>query len=175
MIKILAMESAKKLNFFSPSNGMSSQFSPRMIIHKENLDYSKHCAISFGTYVQAHNKPTHSNSQQPRTLDCIYLQYLNNKQGGHEFLDIRTGATITRRNVTPLPMTQNIINIVHSMADNEKMPTGFKKLHQEMELHFLIAKMSTLKEWKMMTMKMMNMRMTTTKITILKRMTMITR
>jgi hypothetical protein len=39
MIKNLAMESTKKLNFFPPSNGMSPQFSPRMIIHKENLDY----------------------------------------------------------------------------------------------------------------------------------------
>jgi len=97
-----------------------------MIIHKENLDYAKHCTISFGTYVQAHNEPTHTNSQQPRTLDCIYLRFINNKQGGHELLDLRTGAIITRRNVTPLPITQNIINIVHAMADKEQMPTGFK-------------------------------------------------
>jgi hypothetical protein len=122
---------------------MSPQFSPRMIIHKKNLDYSKHCGISFGTYVQAHNEPTHSNSEQLRKLDCIYLRYLNNKQGGHELLDLQTGATITRQNVTPLPMTQNIINIVHALADNEKMPTGFKitsrdgtTLHDSKDVNF---------------------------------------
>jgi hypothetical protein len=35
MTKILAMESTKKLNFFPPLNGMSPQFSPRMIIQRE--------------------------------------------------------------------------------------------------------------------------------------------
>jgi hypothetical protein len=76
-------------------------------------------------------------------LDCICLRYLNCKQGGHEFLDLQTGATITRQNVTPLPMTQNIINIVHAMADNKKMPTGFKitsrdgtTLHDSKDVNF---------------------------------------
>jgi hypothetical protein len=73
MVKILAMESTKKLNFFPPTNGMSPYYSPRMIIHQENLDYAKHCAIPFGTYVQAHTEPMRTNTQHPRTLDCIYL------------------------------------------------------------------------------------------------------
>jgi hypothetical protein len=33
---------------------------------------------------------------------------------------------ITRRNVSPLPMTQDVIDLVHSMADQDKMPTGLK-------------------------------------------------
>jgi hypothetical protein len=100
MIKILAMESTKKLNFFPSANGISPYYSPRMIIHHETLDYNKHCLIPFGSYVQAHNEPAPSNSQLPRTLDCIYLRYMNNKQGGHELLDLRTGSTIHRRVVT---------------------------------------------------------------------------
>jgi hypothetical protein len=33
------MESAKKLNFFPKKYGVSKVFSPRMIMHHENLDY----------------------------------------------------------------------------------------------------------------------------------------
>jgi hypothetical protein len=51
---------------------------------------------------------------------------LSNKQGGHELLDLRTGAMITHRNVSPLPMTQDGINLVHAMADQDKMPTDLK-------------------------------------------------
>jgi hypothetical protein len=126
MIKFLAMESAKKLNFFPPKGGISPFYSPRMILHQENLDYNKHCSIPFGTYVQAHHEPTPTNTQHPRTLDCIYLRYNDNKQGGHELLDLRTGRTIKRRTVTPLPMTQNVIELVHEMATSEGMPDGLK-------------------------------------------------
>jgi hypothetical protein len=43
-------------------------------------------------------------------------------------------------------MKQNIINIVHAMADKEKMPNG-NKLHQEIKLYYMTAKMPTLQEW----------------------------
>jgi hypothetical protein len=104
MIKTLAMESIKKLNFFPAANGTSPCYSPRMIIHHETLDYNKHCLIPFGSYVQAHNEPEPSNSQFPLTLDCVYLRYMNNKQGGHKFLDLRTGSIIHCRVVTQVPM-----------------------------------------------------------------------
>ena len=57
MIKILTMECTKKLNFFPPKDGISKFYSPRMIMHQEQLDYSKHCAVPFGAYVQAHHEP----------------------------------------------------------------------------------------------------------------------
>ena len=73
MVKVLAMECAKRLNFFPPKGGVSKQYSPCMILHQENLDYNKHCSIPFGTYVQAHDEPMPSNTQVLRTLDAIYL------------------------------------------------------------------------------------------------------
>ena len=92
MIKILAMESTKKLNFFPPKGGVSKYYSPRMILHQENLDYTKHCAYPFGTYVQAHTENNPTNKQEPRTLDCLYMRYVD---GGHELMDLRTGQLIT--------------------------------------------------------------------------------
>ena len=126
MVKILAMECAKKLNFFPPKGGISPYYSPRMILHQQTLDYNKHCSIPFGSYVQAHTEPNIKNTQHPRTLDCIYMRYVDNAQGGHNLLDLRTGRTIKRRTVTIIPITQNVIELVHDMADNDKMQDGFK-------------------------------------------------
>jgi hypothetical protein len=57
MTKVLVMDSAKKLNFIPAKHGISSYYSPRMILHQKNLDYFKNCKYSFGSFVQAHNKP----------------------------------------------------------------------------------------------------------------------
>jgi hypothetical protein len=55
MVKYLVMELAKKLNYFPNKNGVSKYYSPRMILHQENIDYDRHCAYRFGEYVLAHN------------------------------------------------------------------------------------------------------------------------
>jgi hypothetical protein len=96
MVKILTMECANKLNFLPPKGGVSEYYSPRMILHHENIDYAKHCAIPFGTYMQeAAQENTPSNTQESCSLNCIYLHYLSNQQGGHELLhDLGTGSVI---------------------------------------------------------------------------------
>jgi hypothetical protein len=71
MVKILAMESTKKLNFLPPTNGMSPYYSPRMIIHQENIEHAKYCAISLGTYVQEHTEPMRTKTQHPRYIASI--------------------------------------------------------------------------------------------------------
>jgi hypothetical protein len=43
LVKYLVMELAKKLNFFPNKYGVSNVFSPRMIMHHENLDCERHC------------------------------------------------------------------------------------------------------------------------------------
>ena len=42
-----------KLNFFLPKDGFSEYHSPRMKVDQECIHDDEHCAISFGTYVQA--------------------------------------------------------------------------------------------------------------------------
>jgi hypothetical protein len=126
MVKILAMESAKKLNFFPPKSGVSPYYSPHMIMHQQSINYNKHFSITFGSYVQAHTEPFPRNSQHPRTLDCIYLRYVDNDQGGHQLLDLRTGQMIKHIAVPIVPITKVIINLVHAMTTNDKMPNGIK-------------------------------------------------
>ena len=88
MVKILTMESTKKLNFFPPQGGVSEFYSPRMILHQQNIDYNKHCTIPFETYVQAQQENNPTNTQEPRSLDCISLRYVSNQQGGRGLLDL---------------------------------------------------------------------------------------
>jgi hypothetical protein len=126
MVKVLVDDSAKKLNFFPAKNGISQYYSPRMILHQRNLDYDKHCQYAFGTYVQAHDEPDPSNTNAPRTLDCIYLRYNDNEQGGHDLLHLQTNHMITRRRVTPIPITPAIIKMVHRIAKQDGMPKGLK-------------------------------------------------
>ena len=63
MIKYLVSEAAKKPNFFPAKHCVSKHYSPRMILHQENLDYTKHGLYTFGEHVLGHDKPIPSNTQ----------------------------------------------------------------------------------------------------------------
>jgi hypothetical protein len=54
LVKMMVTKAAKKLNFFPSKSGVSTYYSPRMIVHKKPLDYNKHCKYTTGIYVQSH-------------------------------------------------------------------------------------------------------------------------
>ena len=126
MVKYLVSEAARKLNFFPAKHGVSKHYSPRMILHQENLDYAKHGLYTFGEYVLGHNEPTPLNTQKARALDCIYLRPTSNMQEGHELYRLHTNSVITRRKCTPMPLTPSIIKQVHTLAAIDNMPKGIK-------------------------------------------------
>jgi hypothetical protein len=107
-----------------------------MILHQKNLDFAKHCQYAFGTYVQAHDEPNSSNTNAPRSLDCIYLRYNENLQGGHQLLHLPTNSLITRRQVTPVPITPSVIKQVHTLAIQEQMPLGLKIANKTGQLFY---------------------------------------
>ena len=110
LTRMLVTESAKKLNFFPVKKGASQFYSPRMMLHQRNLDFSCHCNCALGTYDQAHDEPKYSNTNAPRSLDCIYLRYNDDSvQGGHELLHLPTNAVITRHTVMTVPITPAIV------------------------------------------------------------------
>ncbi|KAG7348409.1 hypothetical protein IV203_017114 [Nitzschia inconspicua] len=115
-IKELVMETANKLNFFPPKNGVSQYYSPREILSHQRLDYDKHCTIPQFSYVQAYDEPKPKNSQAPRSLDCIYLRPTNNIQGGLVLYHFGTKAVITRRKVKVIPIAASVIEAVERLA-----------------------------------------------------------
>mgnify|MGYP002176679840 FL=1 len=124
MIRYLAMNQANQLNLFPVKGGVSSYYSPRMILNQSNLDYTKHCTVPFGAYVQANHETTKTNSNVNRTLDAIYLRPAQNQQGGHELMDLNSGKLITRNIVHTIPVTDVVIKAVEAMAFTQ----GFKDL-----------------------------------------------
>ena len=70
-----------------------------------------------GQYVQAHDEPQPTNTQEPRTIDSIYLRPLPN---GHEVYTLDTQEVIERRRLTPQPVTPAVIALVNSIAVKDK-------------------------------------------------------
>ncbi len=46
------------LNAFPVKNGISSMFSPRELLVRWRMDYSKHCRVLMGTYCKIHDEPS---------------------------------------------------------------------------------------------------------------------
>ena len=136
MVKYLVMEATRKLNLFPARHGVSKYYSPRMILHQQNIDYERHCKFTFGMYVQAHNEPDPSNTNAPRSLDCIYLRPTSSAQGGHDCLHLQTNAKITRRKVTACVITPSIIRQVDALAEMDRMPKGLKIHNRANQLIF---------------------------------------
>ena len=122
----MVTEAAEKINVISGKYGVSKYYSPRMILHQQNLDYEKHYKFALGTYVQGHNEPLHTNTSAAQSLDCIYLRYHASKQGGHELLHLQTNQLVVRRIVTSVPMSPAIIHQIHSITKHEGMLKGLK-------------------------------------------------
>jgi hypothetical protein len=74
LIWYLVTMQASQLNLFPAKGGISPYYSPRTILGLPVLGYAKHCAVSFGAYVQANHETNQTNSNAPRTLDAIYLR-----------------------------------------------------------------------------------------------------
>lgn len=141
MVKYMVMESARKLNFFPAKQGVSKHYSPRMILHHENLDYNRHCKFAFGEYVLGHDEPSPTNTQAARALDCIYL-CPSSGQSGHDLLHLATNAVVNRRHCTPMPVTAQVIKQVHKLAELDKMPKGLKITNRAGTILFDSAKIA---------------------------------
>ena len=87
------------------------------------LDYSKHCCLPFGSYVQVHDEPSPTNSPTAITIGEINLGPTGNLQGGYKFLNLRMGKKITRRNWTHLPMPIEVIKRVNEIGTAQGQPT----------------------------------------------------
>ena len=122
MIRYMAMKTADESNYFPVKNGVSSHYSPRMIIQQKSLDYHRDCQVPFGSYVEANVETT--NTPKARTRSAIYLRTATSLQGGHEVMALDTGKLLSSPRVTKLPLTDIVIRTVENMARVQ----GFKEL-----------------------------------------------
>jgi hypothetical protein len=71
------------LSSFPPTDGVSSNISPRTLMTGLKVDFHKHCQLEFGDYVQTHDEQ--DNSMDSRTTGAIALRPTGNVQGGYYF------------------------------------------------------------------------------------------
>ncbi len=103
------------LNSFPADGGISNTvMSPRGIVVGSAIDYTNHCKLEFGKYVQTHE--VHDNTMLPRTTGAIALQPTGNAQGGHYFYSLTTGRRLNPNHWTTLPMPADVITRVHQMS-----------------------------------------------------------
>jgi len=114
MIKEMVVASVFWLGMFPSLDGIADTLSPRALMTGLTLDYTKHCWLEFGSYVQTHED--HNNSMQSRTTGVIALRPTGNRQGGYYFMSLTTGRKITRNHWTELPMPQDVIDRVNALG-----------------------------------------------------------
>ena len=93
-----------------------------MILHKENIDFDTHCKHALGGYVQGEHEPDRSNTNAPRTPDCLHLRPSCNKQKGYDLLHLQTNKVVNCRKIWSMPVTTSVIQQVHTLARMDSMP-----------------------------------------------------
>lgn len=105
------------LSAFPSESGISDEHSPRELILRRGINFSKHCRVPFGTYVKAHDDSIITNDSRPRTTPAIALGPTGNAQGTYKFLSLMTGKKIKRRFWTEYPaMPDSVIKKVDQLA-----------------------------------------------------------
>jgi hypothetical protein len=84
------------LNAFPVKNSTSSVFSPRELLVRWCMDYSKHCRVLPGTYCKVHDEPSPSNTMTPWTHEAIAMGPTGNLQGAVKFFCLNTGRILKR-------------------------------------------------------------------------------
>ena len=105
MLRYLEVVFTRKLNWFPTKGGVSKYLIPHVIMSVCNIDFNKHCQIPLGSYVNFAEEKNPTKKNSPRILDAIYLRPLDNKQGGHKYMHLRTGKVITGYNAKEITVT----------------------------------------------------------------------
>ncbi len=96
------------LNAFPTKSGVSETLSPRKIVMRHKLNFTKHCKAQFGSYCKAHGKPVPTNTMVTRLTPAIVLGPTGNLQVTYNFFSLETGKKIKRRKLTAYPMPDSV-------------------------------------------------------------------
>ena len=120
------------LNMFPHPNGISQTMSPWTILTGLQIEYTTHCQLEIGEYVQTHEE--HDNSMETRTIGALSLRTRGNVQGGYFIFSLTTGRVLNCNRWTRLSMPNEVINCVHHMICQEKANHSLVFQNQNREL-----------------------------------------
>ncbi len=104
------------LNAFPTKSGVSETLSPREIVMRHKLDFTKHCRAQFGSYCKAHDEPVPTNTMVTRSTPAIVLGPTGNLQGTYNFFSLETGKKIKHHKFTAYPMPDLVIKKVEAFG-----------------------------------------------------------
>jgi len=131
MIMVIEMMRANIycLIYFPVEDGVSSTIGPGHIITGHIPDYDLHCRLSFGAYIQVHNKG--NNTMMSRTAGALVLCSMGNDQGGYYFLSLNTGRKITGRSWT-LTTLADVVKRVNAISRKMRFSNKLTFQHRDL-------------------------------------------
>lgn len=114
--------------------------SPRTIVWGDHPDYNANCRLEPGTYCEMLELIQITNTQAASTVGAIALGPADNSQGGYKFLDLNTNRVILRNQWRELPIPNEIVTAVESLAasqgqsDISKNEYHFTRTKQKLKL-----------------------------------------
>ena len=109
MTRHATMIAAANFNHFPAKGGVSSYYSPHVILGKKPLNHAKHCKHNFGSHVQGFHENNPTNTQHQRTVSGIYLRNVPSSLSSHEIVNLETDLVNKVVKVTELPITDHVI------------------------------------------------------------------
>jgi hypothetical protein len=76
------------LNAFPEKSRVSDTLSPREIVYRHKLDFTKHCKSPFGMYCEVYDEPTPTNTMVTCLTPAIVLGPTGNLQGTYKFFQL---------------------------------------------------------------------------------------
>jgi hypothetical protein len=124
------------INSLPKQNGIHSILSPREIVMGKKFRCP---SIRIGQYVQGHTGGTNGTGQE-RSIDSLYLGRADNGSG-HDVYKHSTKQLVSVNRVTEIPTTDDMINIVNSITEQEAQPEGieFSDMHGRITLQDFAA------------------------------------
>ena len=107
-------------NKFLGKNGIGNHMGPFLILTGYvQLSYSDF-KLEFGQYVQTHDHPDKTNNMRARTTPAIALKSSGSANGWY-FLLLERGKRILSYKWTTLPISDSVVQRVHTFADKFKI------------------------------------------------------
>ena len=115
----MVLFNGRMLNNFPSKGGVSDRFSPRMLLTGENLDAKRDLPLEFCSYCQVHENDEPRNTMVARTQAALSMGPSGNKQGGQNFMSLRTGLKLVRFSWDELPMPDTVVGRVRQLAKGQ--------------------------------------------------------
>jgi hypothetical protein len=127
MVREIIKQGNEFLNAFGTENNNASGLTPRNIIDNlPHIDYND-LKYEFGQYVQLHITEKVTNTMKTRTIGAIVLGP-GNIRGKYNFMSLETGMQINGRVVAILPITNEVMERVEALGQEQQQPFRVSKM-----------------------------------------------